>query len=398
VTAVPGSDSGAAFYFLEMNTRLQVEHPVTELTTGLDLVQTQLRVAAGHPLDLRQADVTRTGHAVEVRLVAEDPALGWLPSSGVLARFETPDVPDVRWDTGVETGSSVPSSYDSLIAKVIAHGRDRDESLDRLRTALRGLRVHGVATNREALLALVDDPDVRAGRTTIDFLARWTAGAASQPAGAVLDRHAIAAALAAQAARGESRPARATVPLGWRSMADAIDVTDLRGPEDRRVVLRTDRAGLTTVAVGDAVPSEVVVHRWDSEWLDHEVDGVRRRAAVLMTDARDDADAHIEVFLDGVATSWVEPARLPAGDRSEAARGPSSPVPGTIVAVHVVPGDIVKAGDDLVVLEAMKMEHRLTADTDAAVVEVAVAVGDAVDAHEVLVVLEPTSPDAEPEG
>ncbi len=170
----PGSDSEAPFYFLEMNTRLQVEHPVTEMTTGLDLVQAQLRVAAGHPLNLTQEEVTRSGHAVEVRLVAEDPAQGWVPSSGTLTRFEAPEVPGVRWDAGVVTGSAVPPYYDSLVAKVIAHAPTRDEALDRLRAALRGLRVHGVTTNRDALLALVDDPDVRAGRTTIDLLERWT--------------------------------------------------------------------------------------------------------------------------------------------------------------------------------------------------------------------------------
>jgi acetyl/propionyl-CoA carboxylase alpha subunit len=392
----PGSDPQASFYFLEMNTRLQVEHPVTELVTGLDLVQTQLRLATGEPLGLAQHDIRPVGHAVEVRLVAEDPSTGWVPSSGTLLRFEPPDVPGVRWDTGVRTGSVVPPYYDSLLAKVIAHGTTRDEALDRLRAALTGLRLHGVATNREALLTLVDEPDVRAGRTTIDLLAGRADDLVTPLADELLDRHAVAAALAAHAERETGRPSAGLAPAGWRSMADAVDVMSLAGAQHRTVTLRTDRAGRTSAALEGTPAVPVQVHDWDGEWLDHEVDGIRRRAAVLLGAARDDADRTVHVFGEGHATHWHEPARLPAGDRSEAARGPSSPVPGTIVAVHVSPGDQVSTGDALVVLEAMKMEHRITADTDASVVEVVVAVGDAVDAHEVLVVLEPLASATDP--
>jgi propionyl-CoA carboxylase alpha chain len=397
----PGTDPDADFFFLEMNTRLQVEHPVTEATTGVDLVQTQIRLASGHPLPVRQQDVTRSGHAVEVRLVAEDPGAGWLPSSGRLIRFEPPDVPGVRWDTGVVSGSTVPAAYDSLIAKVIAHAPTRDEALDRLRAALCGLRVHGVATNREALIALVDDVDVRAGRTTIDLLETWTADADLTVPASVLDVHAVAAALAAAASREDQRASAGLGPAGWRSMADSVDVTTLvgplvgppvgptAGPAQRAVTLRTARSGAVTAALGDAESVPVIVHGWDGEWLDHEVDGVRRRAAVLMSVPADEAPTSFAVFADGRSTTWEEPPRLPAGDRSEAARGPSSPVPGTVVAVHVSSGDTVSTGDTLVVLEAMKMEHRLLADSDGTVLEVVVGVGDAVDAHEVLVVLEP---------
>ncbi len=394
--AAPGSDPDASFYFLEMNTRLQVEHPVTELITGLDLVQTQLLIAGGEQLAVDQDDVERSGHAVEVRLVAEDPAAGWVPSSGTLVRFEPPDVPGVRWDSGVVSGSAVPPYYDSLIAKIIAHAPTRDEALDRMRAALRGLRVHGIATNRQALLTLVDDPDVRAGRTTIDLLEARAAGLVPDLPLDVAERHAIAAALGVHADADTSRPTVGYAPAGWRSMADAIDTVALTsGGAEHTVTLRTDRAGATTASVDGGEGREVLVAGWDGEWLDHEVDGVRRRAGVLLAPARDDADRTVAVFSEGHATSWVEPARLPAGDRAEAARGPSSPVPGTIVAVHVSAGDSVATGDALVVLEAMKMEHRITADTAATVVEVAVAVGDAVDAHEVLVVLEPVTDDQE---
>ncbi|MGB9375153.1 MAG: biotin/lipoyl-containing protein, partial [Jiangellales bacterium] len=347
-------------------------------------------------LTVAQDDVERHGHAVEVRLVAEDPAACWVPSSGTLVRFEPPDVPGVRWDSGVASGSAVPPYYDSLIAKIIAHAPTRDEALDRMRAALRGLRVHGVATNRQALLTLVDDPDVRAGRTTIDLLeARAAVLVPDLPAG-VAERHAIAAALAVHADADTARPTAGYAPRGWRSMADAIDTTVItRGAAEHTVTQRTDRAGTNTISVDGGEEHQVVVTGWDGEWLVHEIDGVRRRAGVLLAPERDDGDRSLDVFSEGHATSWVEPARLPAGDRAEAARGPSSPVPGTIVAVRVAPGDVVASGDALVVLEAMKMEHRITADTAATVVEVAVAVGDAVDAHEVLVVLEPLTDDQE---
>jgi propionyl-CoA carboxylase alpha chain len=394
--AAPGSDPDAPFFFLEMNTRLQVEHPVTELVTGLDLVQTQLRIAGGEPLAVTQHDVVRHGHAIEVRLVAEDPAAGWVPSSGTLVRFELPDVTGVRWDSGVASGSLVPPYYDSLIAKVIAHGANRDEALDRLRAALRGLRVHGVATNRQALLTLTDDPDVRAGRTTIDLLEARAANLVPDLPTEVIERHAIAAALAIRADVEATRPTVLHAPAGWRSMADAVEAAVLtHNGTEYSVTVRVDRSGATSVSIDGAAPRTVLVAGWDGEWLEHEVDGVRRRAGVLLSPASDDADRRLDVFSEGYATSWAEPARLPAGDRAEAARGPSSPVPGTVVAVHVTPGDSVATGDALVVLEAMKMEHRITADTRATVVEVVVAVGDSVDAHEVLVVLEPLTDDQE---
>ena len=383
-------DPHAPFYFLEMNTRLQVEHPVTEAVTGLDLVALQLRLAAGHRIGLTQDDVHRRGHAVEVRLVAEDPAAGWVPSSGTLARFEPPEVPGVRWDTAVESGSSVPPHYDSLVAKVIGRGADRDEALDRLRAALRGLRVHGIATNREALLALLDDADIRAGLTTTDLLEGRGATVVPEAPPEVLRRHAAVAVLGAALAREPSH--RCVVPAGWRTLADAVETTELvRGGESVVVRLRRRRDGGRTVAVDDGPESTVLVHGWDGEHLDVELDGVRRRASVLLGPDHDDEPRTLAVFGEGWSTEWVEPARLPAGDRTEAARGPSSPVPGTIVAVHVAPGDRVAVGQPLVVLEAMKMEHRITADADATVVEVVVSVGDAVDAHEVLVVLEPVT-------
>jgi propionyl-CoA carboxylase alpha chain len=178
------------------------------------------------------------------------------------------------------------------------------------------------------------------------------------------------------------------VPNGWRTWADAVETVVLQADTTAEVQVRRTRTG-TTVAIDGADATPAVLHAWDGHHADVEVAGLRRRVAVQAGPDDDEHARAVLVSAEGWTTSWTESARLPAGDSSEQARGPSSPVPGTVVAVHVAPGDQVSAGDALVVLEAMKMEHRITADADASVVEVVVAVGDAVDAHEVLVVLEP---------
>jgi propionyl-CoA carboxylase alpha chain len=392
-----GPDGAPTAAFLEMNTRLQVEHPVTEAVTGLDLVALQLDVAAGRPLPCTQRDVRSRGHAVEVRLVAEDPAHGWIPAAGVLRRFEPVTGPGVRVDTAVTSGSDVPAEYDSLLAKVVAHGRDRAEALTRLSAALRGLRVHGVPTNREALLALLDDAAVRAGATTTTLLDER--GDLLVPKPLALRARARPAAVAACVCTQRDAhlgPLDGLAPVGWRMLgAPSVSrhLVDPMGP--LALVLRPGRTAWTALVRdgADEVTLDVLVHADDGEWVDVEVDGVRARWAVLTTPAGgpvpDEGDRLVDVFGDGAAVTFHEPARLPAPRAVETARGPAAPVPGSVVAVLVEPGQRVRAGTDLVVLEAMKMEHRVRADVDAVVAAVHARPGQAVDAHAVLVTLEP---------
>ncbi len=208
-----------AFWFLEVNTRLQVEHPVTELITGLDLVRLQLEIAEGAPLPPEVTSARIGGHAIEARLCAEDPRAGFRPAAGVLHRFDIPALPGVRTDAGVADGSVVGVHYDSMLAKVIAHGPTRDAARRRLARALAGARLHGVTTNRDLLVAVLREPEFAAGQIDTGYLTRHDpAELDAGLAGPALDLHLAAAALAGQAARRAAAPVLAGVPSGWRNV------------------------------------------------------------------------------------------------------------------------------------------------------------------------------------
>ena len=215
-------DQSGRFYFLEVNTRLQVEHPVTELVTGLDLVEVQLRVAAGEPLPPEVSSARLTGHAIEARLYAEDVTAGFTPATGTLHRFEIPAGPGVRVDAGYETGNVVSPHYDAMLAKVIGYGSSRDEAARRLERALRHARVHGVTTNLGLLAAILAEPEFLAGRTDTGYLTRHDPAALAAPPGEpVAAVHALAAALARQAANRAAAPVLSTLPSGWRNVPSA---------------------------------------------------------------------------------------------------------------------------------------------------------------------------------
>jgi acetyl/propionyl-CoA carboxylase alpha subunit len=407
-----GAGEAQEFFFLEMNTRLQVEHPVTEEITGLDLVRWQLLVAQGEPLPLAQDEIEPHGHAIEVRLYAEDPANGYLPNTGLLERFDLADE-RLRVDTGVREGDEVTAFYDPMLAKVIAHGATRDEAAARLAAGLRAAQVHGVVTNRDSLVAVLEHPDFLAGATTTSFLDEHPEVLAPQLPDARRADHLVAAALAQEAlARLEvlGTPAAATVfaPSGWSNLpavtatwrlrtaaGDEVDVLlrHLRGDEIE-VSLR-DADGTTTVldepryrATVDIASDGVLVDLERHERLLAEV-AVYDRGGVLGGNGGvgvAPAAVHVD---DGLWSSTLDALPRFADAAGESgARGPSTPVPGTVTVVSVAPGDAVVAGQTLVVLEAMKMEHRITADADGIVAEVLVEQGQSVDAHQVVVVLE----------
>jgi propionyl-CoA carboxylase alpha chain len=372
------------FFFLEVNTRLQVEHPVTECVTGLDLVRLQILVAEGHPLPAEALAPRRSGHAIEVRLYAEVPdGDGFVPATGTVHRLAWPAEPGVRVEAGVGEGSVVGVHYDPMLAKVIAHAPSRGEAARLLAHALRGLQLHGVGSNRELLVAILGHEAFLRGAIDTHFLERNPPGAlAASVAHPEADAlHAVAAALAGQAARRRDARVLRTLPSGWRNVPSALALVELA--TDRRTIAvryRVARSGVTVTVDGEALPG-LVVHEMRPELVVLESAGVLRRCAV---------DRVGEVaFVDSVlgSTQLVELPRHPGAEATLATGSLVAPMPGIVRRVCVAVGDVVAARAELLVLEAMKMEHRILAPSAGRVVAVHVAEGDSVAAGALLAVL-----------
>ncbi|WP_308917557.1 biotin carboxylase N-terminal domain-containing protein [Jannaschia sp. LMIT008] len=354
------------FFFLEMNTRLQVEHPVTEAVTGIDLVEWQLRVAAGEPLWVEQDDLSLDGHAVEVRLYAEDPANGFLPATGQLTHLSFP--PTVRVDAGVAAGDPIGPDYDPMIAKVIAHAPTRAAALAKVDHALSNARVAGTATNLSFLRRLVRDPDVVAGDVDTGLIARKGAALTDRPVPCTRSRS-LAALAALGLADGDGGPWQGFAlwaPLAWVQPL----VWQGEGFEVRVAVLGPGRFRAT---LGDAV-HEIV--RDGARWR---IDGDS-----VAADAVRDGDA-VHVFWGNVYGFAVADPLAPAEAEAPGADVVTAPMPGLLREVRVAVGDAVAAGDRLAVLEAMKMEHALRAPRDGTVAEVLAAAGTPVAAGAALI-------------
>ena len=371
------------FSFLEVNTRLQVEHPVTEEVTGIDLVREQLRIAAGEALDHDQHAIRFTGHAIEARLYAEDPAAGFLPAAGAIVAYDEPLDPAVRWDSGVTQGSVVGVDFDPMLAKVVAHGPTRAEAAGRLALALERLHLGGVVTNRAFLAETLRTPEFLAGDTTTDFIER-----VEPPRSFVLDedgvrRAAVAAALWIQGRNRAEAGVLASLPSGWRNSPMPPERVVLRHDDDNvEVTYQSRRDGSFAVGEGTAR-----IHAWTLTGIDVEVDGRRRHARITAV-----ADAvHVQVPT-GTVSFQVVPRFVPPG-ADLTGGGLHAPMPGAVLDVRCAVGDRVEAGQVLVVLEAMKMEHHVRAPVAGAVSEIRVAAGDQVDNGATLLVI-----DADEEG
>jgi excisionase family DNA binding protein len=325
-------DDRGGLFFLEMNTRLQVEHPVTEAVTGRDLVADQIRISAGERLGFGQADVTPHGHAVEVRLYAEDAEAGFLPATGRIEALRWPTSDGIRVDTGVKAGDEVTDRFDPMLAKIVAHGRDRDEALARLADALDETVVLGLTTNLRFLRWLVREPAVTSGKARIDTLERiW-------PPDDWQDRSAIPV-------EAWSTAGRLLGGGGWR----------LNGPRSIRLAAEgTERAvQWRETAAGDG-------------------------AAIVVGDV-----AHLDLGGRSVAFRVAPPPDVDRAARAAVAHGHAggsadiiAPMPGSVITVHVGPGDAVSAGDAVVTIEAMKMEHVVVAPGAGRVADLEVAIGD----------------------
>jgi propionyl-CoA carboxylase alpha chain len=372
------------FYFLEMNTRLQVEHPTTEAITGFDLVRWQLDVAMGRPLETDQNHVVARGHAIEARLYAEDPARDFAPTPGRLNAFDLVGGPGVRLEVGVAREGDVSPFYDPMLAKVISYAPTRDEAARLLAVELAGARIHGVTTNRDFLVRVLRDPDFLAGETRTDFIDNHPHLLAGDRPTSVELRH-LAAAVAVGVARRQTDAVLPWAPPGWRP---------LHGQESTATWELHE-------APGKPIEVSYRMRPTGRGWtLSFGVRGERHDVAL-----RDLTPAGCRILLEGIERSctvtsyddgstWVADAEHQTGLRQlprlpetmgATARGPVASIPGTVIAVNVAAGDDVEAGHVMVVLEAMKMEHQLRAEAGGHVEEVLVTVGQFVDAEAPLV-------------
>jgi acetyl-CoA/propionyl-CoA carboxylase, biotin carboxylase, biotin carboxyl carrier protein len=375
VEFIVSADAPDEFFFMEMNTRLQVEHPVTELVTGWDLVEWQVRIAAGEKLPASQNDITLTGHAVEARVYAEDPANGFLPTGGHVIDLVEPKGEGVRVDSGLLAGTDVGIDYDPMLAKVIAHGQDRAAAIRGLDQALAGTAVLGVVTNIEFLRFLLADPDVVAGRLDTGLLDRRVADFAPAVAD---DTEFIAAAAYRWLQRWNAAHNLWSTPSGWRLGAPAATATRLRAGERTDHVRITGTPEAATVTVEDRESRSLTAYL-DGERLTVTVDGLRTRyRAASGGDQIWLSSSRGVAVLDEVREAPVRPDDQHSGDAEL-----TSPMPGAVVAVDVEDGTQVAAGTVVVAVEAMKMEHSLSAPVDG-VVELLVAVGDQVKVGQVL--------------
>ncbi|WP_137822822.1 geranyl-CoA carboxylase subunit apha [Pseudomonas sp. D(2018)] len=378
-------DASGDFYFLEMNTRLQVEHPVTELITGQDLVAWQIRVAEGQPLPLQQDEIRLDGHAIEVRLYAEDPAAGFLPQTGNVLRWEPAELPGIRIDHGLEEGQAVTPFYDPMLAKVVAWGATRDEARRKLARAVEDCVLLGVKANQRFLANLLKHPSFAAGNATTAFIGEEfsnDASLSSQPASP--GELAIAAALLYQASASAS--AHQGGLAGWRSSGNAPWRLVLRhGEQKHEVELSVQESGVQPQLLANVGEAEIAIRllRTDGRWAVVELDGIRRRVAYHQQAQQ------LWLFGHNGNLELQDITHEPAGGQSGAGSGMvKAPMDGAIVEVLVTEGERVSKGQLLVVLEAMKMEHPLKAGVDGVIRRVQVTRGDQVKSRQLLVEVE----------
>jgi 3-methylcrotonyl-CoA carboxylase alpha subunit len=379
-----------SFYFMEMNTRLQVEHPVTEMITGIDLVEWQLRIAAGMPLPLSQSDLSLSGHAIEVRLYAEDPARDFLPQAGRIDQFETPEPSKhFRLDAGVRTGDAITVHYDPMIAKLIAWDVDRQAAVRRLASMLRETHVIGLRNNLEFLREIAGHPEFFAARIDTGFIPRHR-GELLKPDGEVPDEAVLLCTLGHLLHRRRDPSVKRSpwdLCNGWRMNSDGIETLDL-------IALGRERDEPRTVKV---------LHRGGGWWLEAGASGmVQARGKLSGNKLSADLDGRRSTvrwferdstvsIIDSRSKEWrfKFAGAESLGDTGTAAGGQiKAPMPGRVIAVFVEPGARIASGQALVVVEAMKMEHSLRAPRDGIVISVACKVGDQVEEGRELVVLE----------
>ena len=372
-------DETGKFWFLEMNTRLQVEHPVTEEVTGIDIVEQQLLIAGNQELNITQQDVVWDGHAIEARIYAEDPENNFLPSTGKLIANQIKQKAGIRWDSGVEAGMLIGTDFDPLLAKVIAHGSTRLDAARKLASELENTHFGGFVTNVEFLANVLRHKEFIQGNTTTGFIDEF-----SPSRSLVLEDDqqrfvAITAALWLQGLNRSQAVVLENMPSGWNN-ARLPDQRIVFEMDDRLLEIhyKRNRDGSFTV---DNL-QQAIVHHWCESEVDIEIDGVRTLSSVTM-----EGDQLLVQCLGGNKLLNIQP-RFVSSQEQEQQGSLVSPMPGKVVELHVKKGDRVKAGDNLLMIEAMKMNHNVKANEDGIIAELFVQENDQLDYGAVLMIIE----------
>ena len=375
--------AGSEFYFLEVNARLQVEHPITEAIIGKDLVREQIRIAEGETLSFSQDDLQINGHAIEARLCAEDPNNDFLPSPGPVIIWQPSTQGKARFDSGVESGSVIAVEFDPMIAKVIVHAPTRREAAARLARILETTQIQGLITNRDFLVTTLRHQSFLAGDTTTDFIERISPARTREVTSDDLAEASIAIAIESQARNHATARVLKTIPSGWRNTILPFEMIDFQHlDKDCHVEYRSRRDGKFRVRIGDS-PDELLVtpYTCGNGLIDIDIDG---RRVWYKVDRQG-----MQWYVHGRSGDLqiTELPRYPVSGIDELAGGLTAPMPGAVLATEVNSGDKVSKGDLLLILEAMKMEHRITATMDGIISKLHVATGDQVENGQLLVTL-----------
>ncbi len=367
------------FWFLEVNTRLQVEHPVTEEVTGIDLVKEQLRIADGEELGFDQSDVDWFGSSIEVRLYAEDPGNDFLPVTGKLITFEPANNPLVRWDVGIETGSIITSDFDPMLAKVISYGETRIEAANKLVLALKNSHFGGMKTNREFLISILESKEFLKGATTTDFIKKVKLNNELGLSEDEINDYAKLAALWIQGKNRNEASVLTNMESGWNNARLPFQEVKLKMNE-LETSIKYKNTGNNIFKFSDK--KNGVVFEWQNNFIDAEISGSRYRSKVSK-----DKDLLLLHTYKGDVLFKILP-KFKIQEIGIVEGGLNAPMPGKVVEVKIKKGSSVKKGDTLVILEAMKMEHKVSAPANGKISKVLISQGDQVENGQTLIVLD----------
>ena len=367
------------FWFLEVNTRLQVEHPVTEEVTGIDLVREQLKIANGEPLDFSQEDIEWFGSSIEVRLYSEDPGNNFLPVTGKLIAFEPTEDPLVRWDTGVETGSEITPNFDPMLAKIISYGETRVEAANKLALALENSHFGGLKTNRDYLISILRSDEFLKGNTTTDFLEKAKIKDEIKLNEEEIYFLAIAASMWIQGKNRYESEVLSNLSSGWNNARLPMQEIKLQfNDKPLTVKYKNNREEIFTTDKNNSAK----INSWDKNFIDVEIDNTRIRSKVTF-----DNELLLIQSKSGDVLFKILP-KFETVKKVSIEGGLNAPMPGKVVEIKINKGAKIKKGDTLIILEAMKMEHKVLAPSDGKVKEILIHKDEQVENGATLVVLD----------